>query len=67
MRSRRKATTKRFARKTDARQMDLLDWLDAQPSFAPTKSRLKAVSAAEEVDLDQLDIEELIASVSRAA
>lgn len=47
--------------------MDLLDWLDAQPSYAPGKQRLKAVQGASEVDKDQLDIEELIAGLSRAA
>ena len=51
----------------DERQLDLLDWLDAQPSHAPKKPRANAVTATVEVDEDQLDLVELIAGLDRAA
>lgn len=51
--------------------MDLLDWLDAQPSFdtrhsAKPRPRPQLV-AGTDVDEDQLDLVELIASTTRAA
>ena len=55
--------------KGDDRQLDLLDWLDAQPSYAPKASsrpRPRLV-AGTDVDEDQLDLVDLIASVTRAA
>ncbi|WP_312820963.1 hypothetical protein [Brevundimonas sp.] len=55
--------------KGDERQLDLLDWLDAQPSYAPkapARSRPRLV-AGTDVDEDQLDLVDLIASVTRAA
>lgn len=70
VRSRRKAGAGRRAsrkRKGDERQLDLLDWLDAQPSHAPKRPRLKAVASVVELDEDQLDLVELIAGLDRAA
>ncbi|MEG1452804.1 hypothetical protein [Brevundimonas sp.] len=51
----------------DERQLDLLDWLDAQPVCAPAKSRLRAQGGDSEVDEDQLDLVELIDGLGRAA
>lgn len=47
--------------------MDLLDWLDNQPTFAPKKPRLKIVSSQREEHEDQLDLVDLIQGVYRAA
>ncbi len=47
--------------------MDLLDWLDAQPSFAPKKPRLKVVSSNVDAEDEQLDLVDMILGVYRAA
>lgn len=54
-------------RRGDERQLDLLDWLDAQPTYPAAKSRLRAEVTDAEVDEDQLDLVELIAGLGRAA
>ncbi|MGI4817543.1 hypothetical protein [Brevundimonas sp.] len=51
--------------------MDLLDWLDSQPSYDPRgthrpRPRPRLV-AGTDVDEGQLDLEDLIAAVTRAA
>ena len=51
----------------DERQLDLLDWLDAQPSHAPKRPRPKLVARRPEVDEDQLDLVDLIEGLARAA
>ena len=51
----------------DERQLDLLDWLDAQPSYAPKKQRPDAMVSMPDVDEEQLDLVELIAGLGRAA
>lgn len=67
MRPRKKGARRRARRIRDERQLDLLDWLDAQPSHAPQKPRLKTVAVMTEADEDQLDLVELIADLGRAA
>lgn len=47
--------------------MDLLDWLDSQPTYAPKKPRLKVVASTADEHEDQLDLVDLILGVYRAA